>query len=69
MPPEGYTTVTLPNELAQALESVGDGGAANGVRTLLADHDADAETIDAWIVGMDASQRRKLAEEVAEVLR
>lgn len=69
MPPEGYQTVTLPAELVQALDAVGDGGPTNGVRELLDDYDADKETVDAWIVGMNASERRKIAEEVAELLR
>ena len=39
MPPEGYTTVTLPDELAQELADIGDGSPARGVRLLLADSD------------------------------
>jgi len=39
MPPEGYTTVTLPADMAQELADIGDGTPARGVRLLLADSD------------------------------
>lgn len=38
MPPDGYTSVTLPNDLVQELEAIGDTqSAARGVRLLLVD--------------------------------
>ena len=60
MPPEGYTTVTLPDELATELEAVGDDSPVRGVRLLLAEHRGDGDET----AGISAEEYANLLERV-----